>query len=379
MPDLNDIVGQDEAISQLRRALTSNRMPHAYLFVGPEGVGRRTTARALAGVLLCQDNHPSDAKPAACGQCASCKMMAADTHPDFHLIYKELARYHDDAQVRTRVMQGLGIPVIRDFLIAPASLASSGGRGKVFLVRQAELMNAPAQNALLKTLEEPPAGVTIILLASRAEQMLPTTLSRCAIVRFGPLPREFVTRKLMEIGAPLRESTFWSAFTDGSVGLSLRLNQQEMYPVKCDIIDRLVSLPQTGSGELGEHLSKTTDRLAKAAVVAVKKTQGADLSRMLASRQAAGVMLQFIASAFGDAMHLACRCDGDTESADLVNADQAPAVAAIAARFTPIELAGIIEQLCEYERLLWRNVNPRGVWDNAAITCASGPAAVANW
>jgi DNA polymerase-3 subunit delta' len=378
MPELLDIVGQDAAVAQLERGLAGQRRPHAYLFVGPAGVGRRTTAVALARTLLCEEpqTQPNNGRFAelragarlhqACGACASCRMMDAGSHGDFHLVYKELARYHEDANVRDRVMQELGIPVIRQFLIAPANRRAAHGHGKVFVVLESELMSSDAQNALLKTLEEPPPGVTIVLICRDLEEMLPTTLSRCWPVRFGPLPHAFVRDRLVQDGLGEAEAAFWAAFTDGSLGRAAKLARQGMYEIKRDLVERLSRPVAGGEAELADRLIKVTDGLADDAMAEAKEADGAKLSKPLASRRAAGTMLELIASAFRDAMTLATGA-----GRGLVHADQPEAVAALAERFSAGQLAEILEQLAEFEQLLWRNVNPKTVWDNVAITCAS--------
>jgi len=381
MPDLANIVGQDQAITQLQRAMASERMPHAFLFAGPDGVGRKTTAMALAKVLLCSGNAvnksqgsllggepeaPKGPALTACGVCDDCRMIEASSHPDLHMVYKELAQFHEDAGVRDRVMQELGIDVIRSFLITPAGRLSSRGRGKVFVVLESELMNAASQNALLKTLEEPPPKTTIILVCQSPEEMLPTTLSRCCIVRFRLLPADFVTSKLALTGMPEEEARFWAAFTEGSLGRAIELSAQGMHSIKCDIIIRLAGLVAGTNPDMGDFLAKTMDQLAEQEIASARKADGSSLSKNLASRKAAGTMLQLIASAFHDAMVLSTNA-----SLPLVHSDQRPAVESLARRFAPTQLAEIIEQLSEYEQLLWRNVNPKTVWDNVAITCAS--------
>jgi len=366
MLSLQDIVAQDAAVGRLLRSLAGGRMPHAFLFAGPAGVGRRTTATALAAALLC----PNSAEAQPCGACTDCSMLAAGTHPDFNLVYKELAAYHEDSRVRSRVMQSMSIEVIRSFLIAPACQAPARARGKVFVVLAAELMSPEAQNSLLKTLEEPPAGVTIILISQRPEQLLPTTLSRCAMIRFGPLPYEFVTDKLVEGGMDPTEAKFWAALTDGSLGRSSRLSEQGLYPVKCDLLKRIAPTDAAGQEGLGEFLIQTADKLATAAVKESKKTDGSEMSKNLATRQVTGTLLELIAGAFRDALGLRCCADEAAgPTTDIVNADQRQAVETLAANFTPRQLADVLEQLSEYERLLWRNVNPKTVWDNVAITC----------
>jgi len=378
MIGLWDIVGQDAAVSLLERALTGNRQPHAYLFAGPAGVGRRTTAMALAAALLCEspqskpnsgrfkDLPPEQEVRQACGACASCRQIEAGTHPDFHLVYKELARYHDDANVRNQKMQELGIPVIRSFLIGPAGRASARGRGKVFIVLESELLSVAAQNALLKTLEEPPPGVRIILICRYPDRMLPTTLSRCWLMRFGPLPAGFVRDKLIEADVAAPEAAFWAGFTEGSVGRALALASRDMYAVKRDVLARLAKLSAAGAGELADHLAKLTEKLAVRAVAEAKAADGAELAKTLASRQAAGVVLEIVASAYRDALTLSAGADRP-----LAHAEQAEVPEALARRFDATELAEIIEQLAEFERLLWRNVNPKTVWDNIGITCVS--------
>ncbi|MGC9454833.1 MAG: ATP-binding protein [Phycisphaerae bacterium] len=370
MLNLSDIVGQDEAVGRLRRVLAGERMPHAYLFAGPDGVGRRTTATALAAALLC-DNPGGGSlldagEPDACGQCASCRLMAADTHPDFHPVYKELAGYHEDPQVRSRKMQELGIPVIRSFLISPAHQAASRGRGKVFVVLEAELMSQAAQNALLKTLEEPPAGVTIILITDRPELLLATTRSRCATVRFGPLPREFVRRKLSENGTDDAEADFLAAYTDGSIGRALQLAEEGIFELKREMVSAVAKLGAGGDANLAAKLAQEMEKRADKRIRQERSADTPELARTLAQRRIAGEMLRVLGAAFRDALTVATGAGREP-----VNIDQIDAVNALAERFEHEQLADIIEQLSEYERLIWRNVNAKIIWDNVVITCAS--------
>jgi len=379
MVGLLDIVGQGEAIARLQRGLEGQRRPHAYLFAGPVGVGKRTTAVALARTLLCRNAHTQPNQGYlphlgadfplrdACGRCDDCRMVDAGSHPDFLLVYKELAQYHEDPTVRQRVMQELGIDVIRSFLIAPAGRSPARGQHKVFVVREADLMSGAAQNSLLKTLEEPPPGVTIILLCQQAEELLPTTVSRCSLVRFGPLPREFIVQRLGEQGIDRARAEFWAGLTGLSLGESLRLEQQGLYEVKLDLLERAAAVGPAGDSELGEHLAKTMDKLAQQEIARSKAEGGsADLSANLAKRRAAATMLEILGSAFRDALYLSTHAD-----LPLVHGDQRGCIEAIARRLGATQLAEAIEQLSQLESFLWRNVNPRVVWDNVVVTCAS--------
>jgi len=351
----------------------SPRGPHAYIFAGPAGVGRETTALAFGRLLLCEQpvEQPNNGRFAdlpdafglrqACGVCPSCASAAAGTNADLHLVYRQLARFHDDAKVRDRVMQQLGIDVVRQFLIDPAYRAPAGGRGKVFVVREAELLSIPSQNALLKTLEEPPPGVTIILTCTSAAELLATTRSRCQTLRFRPLPQAFVAGALVDAGVEDKQARFWAAMTAGSVGRALRLAEGELYEFKRELVSRLGALSGSQTAGLAELLVETTQREAKKQIRA-----DPGLAATLANRQAGQMLLELLASVFRDALAVAAGCDRP-----LVHADQADAVGALAERFTPPVLAEILTQLARCEQLLWRNVNAKLLWDNVAITCAT--------
>jgi DNA polymerase-3 subunit delta' len=211
-----DIFGQDEAIASLRQAYLADRLPHGLIFAGPVGVGKATTAAALAQVFLCE--HPKD--DIACGKCESCRVFAAGNHPDFHVVTKELIRYHD----KTGKSKGidLSINVIRAELIEPASRKAAMNRGKVFIVEQAELMNAAAQNALLKTLEEPGGRTLIVLLTDQPGILLPTVRSRCRLVRFAALDGPLVSRELAKRGVPKETAASAARLAGGSLGLALK-------------------------------------------------------------------------------------------------------------------------------------------------------------
>ncbi|MBI5722794.1 MAG: hypothetical protein HZA50_02465 [Planctomycetes bacterium] len=367
MTNLGDIIGQDRPVGRLRQMLAGRRMPHALLLVGPDGVGKRTTATALAKILLC---GKAGQKHEACGKCDDCRMMDAGTHADLHIIYKELAKFHDDQQVRDRKMQELSIDVVRDFLIEPAYRTPDRGRGKVFIVQDAELMSEPAQNALLKTLEEPPAGVTIILTAQRQEDLLATTISRCGVVRFGPLPEDFLIARLAESQISPPEAAFWAAFTGGSLGQAMRFSAMDIYDLKVKAVRRLGGADAAGAADFSDELVKASDEIAKSLLSEAKKAYKVDMSESVASRSACELLVRLIAAAFQDAMNLSA-----SSGQKLVNFDQAAEIAALAGRFPPDQLARIVEQLSQYEYILWQhNVNQKLLWDNICITCLAGRA-----
>ena len=192
--------------------------PHAVLLVGPAGVGKTTLALDLAAGLLCTADDPA-ARP--CGACRACRLVASGGHPDVH-------RVGPEGPGRQVVIGGPGARVrgIRD-LIADLALLPVEGGARVAIVEAAQRMNEDAQAALLKTLEEPPAGVTLILCADAEEPLLPTIRSRCARLRLGPVGTRDVEAILAEHGvadAPLASRL--ARITGGRPGLALALARQ---------------------------------------------------------------------------------------------------------------------------------------------------------
>ncbi len=216
MSAFDSIFGQEIAVAALREVYLADRLPHGLIFAGPSGVGKATTARALGKLFLCE--KPSD--DSSCGKCASCRVFDSGNHPDFHVITKELIRYHD----KTGKSKGidLSINVIRPELIEAASRKAAMGRGKVFIVEQADLMNGNAQNALLKTLEEPAGRTLIILLTDQPGALLATVRSRARIVRFAPLDLKLVQHELERRGIGADEAAEAARFAAGSLGLALK-------------------------------------------------------------------------------------------------------------------------------------------------------------
>lgn len=168
---LAEIRGQDRAVDQLRRALETGRVAHAYLFCGPAGCGKHTAAIAFAMALNCE------AEPGAgCGRCAICERIANDIHPDVRTLQpKGAARIIPIEDIRSQVVAAVGLP-------------PHEARARVFIVEEATALLGPAANALLKTLEEPPAATHFILGTTAPDKLLPTIRSRCQKVGFVALP-----------------------------------------------------------------------------------------------------------------------------------------------------------------------------------------------
>jgi DNA polymerase-3 subunit delta' len=201
------MIGHAWAADLLRRHLEADAVRHAYLLTGPEGVGKRTLAVRMAQAWNCQ------APPAvgdACGECRACRGIEAGTYPDLHRLQPE----EEGGAIRVEAVREL------ERMLA---LAAYEGRGRVAILDSFHAATEGAANALLKTLEEPPPRVLMLLTAPAAEDLLPTVVSRCEVLRLRPVPREEIERALREEGAPEAEAQWLAAEAGGRPGWALRM------------------------------------------------------------------------------------------------------------------------------------------------------------
>ncbi len=198
------IIGHDAAVRWLQRQIEAHRVHHAYLFVGPRGVGRRTLARRFAQALNClQPPRPG----AFCGQCRVCRQIEQGQHPDFHVL---------------EATGGLKVAAVRQAQQA-WMLTPQEARYRVALLPDVQHATPAAANALLKTLEEPPDHLVLLLTASEPEALLPTVVSRCEVVRLRPVARATLEAALQARGVPARQAAEAAAWAQGRPGLALRL------------------------------------------------------------------------------------------------------------------------------------------------------------
>ncbi|MFH1746122.1 MAG: DNA polymerase III subunit delta' [Planctomycetota bacterium] len=259
----SEVQHQTRALSILRQALASGRMHHAYLFEGPDGIGKELAARALATRLLCQDAELTP-EADACGKCRSCQLLAADNHPDFHLIHRGLHKRHPDRAIRASKGLFLVVDLVRTFLIEPATTKPALGGWRVFLVRDAELMNEGAQNALLKTLEEPPGQACLILVTSSAERLLPTIRSRCQRIPFDLLPPAFVREQLAtQLDIDSTSADTLAGLADGRLGAALRWHRVGLLEALGQVTAALDRLDAVAVESFGNALVDAATSLAQ--------------------------------------------------------------------------------------------------------------------
>ena len=196
------IYGHTAAQQALRDAMCGNRLHHAWIFSGPVGVGKRTTANELARVLLDPEARAKDiGLPTSVQLSEAGTLLASGNHPDLYMLRKEDAAHSNNRALRERKQLNIPLDLLRERIIggrtgdgkiheAVVYRTATRGNGKVFIVDEAELLDRTAQNILLKTLEEPPAGTFIILVTSRPEILISTIRSRCQHVQFGTLDEE---------------------------------------------------------------------------------------------------------------------------------------------------------------------------------------------
>jgi DNA polymerase-3 subunit delta' len=222
------IRGHDDLIEGFRRVVQRGRMAHAYLFTGPEGVGKRLFAIELGRALLCES--PTAGSLTACDHCPACLQIDAGTHPDFV------------TACRPPESHEFPIELMRE-VCGQFALKSARGRGKVVIIDDADDLNAESSNCFLKTLEEPPARSVLILIGTGRERQLSTIVSRCQVVRFAPLPEE-VMRDLLaasDIKGPDCDRVM--RLSDGSPGLALALADPELWTFRTTLLKGLTGRP----------------------------------------------------------------------------------------------------------------------------------------
>ncbi len=203
MSNFMNVVGHEKNIEHLEKAISSKQISHAYIFNGEDGIGKLTTAKAFAKAVLCETQS-------SCGTCQSCAQADSNNHPDMIYVTHEKKGISVD-DIRTQVNNTVGIkPYSSEY--------------KIYIINDAEKMNVQAQNALLKTIEEPPAYAILILVTNNKEAFLETILSRCVVLNFGPVKKEQVEEYIHEhyrLGNPREDLAI--SYSGGNIGKAIHV------------------------------------------------------------------------------------------------------------------------------------------------------------
>lgn len=352
---MQHIIGQDRAIQSLLSALRADRVHHAWVFHGPPGVGKWTTAKAF-GLTLLGSPQPQQ-RPVAMGAgdgdtpSEPASGARVDSDPDLHEVTKELAAFSRDDEVRRRKQIVIPVDVIREFVTEPAFRSSQragtpGRASKVFLIDEAELLGVIAQNVLLKTLEEPPAGTILILVTAHEDRLAPTIRSRCQRVAFGALDSAAMEQWMKRSGVSVSpEQRAWlERFAQGSPGLALLAITHGIYEWYLTIAPMLADLRAGGfPADLGSALSGFVEEFA---VSWVKDHENA--SKDAANKAACRFVFMVLAAELRDRLRRAALGGGE-------GLDDA--------------LRGL-DLIRNAERQLQANVNPALLMDNMVIQMA---------
>lgn len=200
MSGFQDIIGQEHIVEHMKNALQQGKVSHAYIIQGERSSGKEFIAKIFASALQCE----GETKP--CGKCVSCMQALSGNHPDIIYVSHEKPNAISVEDIRLQINNDIGIkPYSSDF--------------KIYIMNECEKMTVQAQNALLKTLEEPPAYGVIILLTTSVEALLPTILSRCVVLNMRPVKDQLVKDYLMqELEIPSYKANICVAFARGNVG-----------------------------------------------------------------------------------------------------------------------------------------------------------------
>ena len=243
MAKFTDIVGQEQLKEHLQNAIAMNKVSHAYIINGERNAGKEFIAKVFAMALQCEKK---EAEP--CGECHSCKQALSNNQPDIIYISHE--------KPNTIGVEDIRAQINNDIVIKPYSSPR-----KIYIVNEGEKMTPQAQNALLKTLEEPPEYAVIVILTTNVEALLPTVLSRCVVLNMKPVSDALVKKYLMEqLGVPDYKANICVAFARGNIGKAkLLASSEEFEKVKDEAISLVKNINDMEINEIVKAIKKISE------------------------------------------------------------------------------------------------------------------------
>jgi DNA polymerase-3 subunit delta' len=343
---LEDLAGNENIKTILRRLAANSRMPNSMLFAGMEGVGKREFALEVARAMVCK------AEPRACGKCAACLRVGSVTIPEASSENRDLFKkviYSEYIDVGTVVpfRRAILVEAIRD-LERAAYFSPYEADARVFIIDDAHKMNDNAANALLKTLEEPAATTHIILVTSSPDSLLQTILSRCQVFRFEPIATNLVFDELIKTGKFSKDDAqLAAAVSGGSIGRALTIDAESYRLRRRSMIDALAVAAGRGGRErlflLSEELTDAKNK--------------DDFEESLGVLQ--------------DLIHDAWLAAYDPDATDFRNADISNEIRMIAANIEPSRFAEWMDEIESLRENLIVNINKRVATDALFLRIAA--------
>ncbi len=243
MAAFSDIVGQEQLKEHLQKAISTDKVSHAYIINGERSSGKEFIAKIFAMTLQCE-RHGTD----PCGECHSCKQALSGNQPDIIYISHEKPNSIGVEDIRTQINN--------DISIKPYSSPR-----KIYIMNEGEKMTAQAQNALLKTLEEPPEYAVILILAANVDTLLPTIISRCVVLNMKPVPDKLVKNFLMtQLQVPDYKANICVAFARGNIGKAKMLaSSEEFEKVKDEAITLVKYINEMETNEIVKAIKKISE------------------------------------------------------------------------------------------------------------------------
>lgn len=377
IPGFSHIIGHGRQIESLVRAWQAEELPHAFLFVGQPGLGKRTVADAFARALICL--RPSQGF-LPCGVCRSCGHKTAGGHPDI-VVYEPAG-----AQALEREAGAVGatsIDQVRD-LREKAHFAPIYGEKKVFIIPRAETMSPAAANCLLKTFEEPPPFVVIVMIAPSQKRVFPTLVSRSRRLSFSPLPTgELADALVQRFGVPDQEAEALARTHCGRPGPAIMSLSDEGFSAKrrlfLDLACEMARADSASAFMVVDKIAAASALYASGRIDQAKGDEAADASVQTKtmrkrSERVARVLqadflvefVEFVSTWYRDMM--VTRLDPD--SGTIINRDFAASIHEMAARLGPRSLDRLLSAATTAKGLLAHNANSRLVLESLALRVA---------
>lgn len=236
-----DIAGQSGIVEHLQNAIKLNKSSHAYIFSGEAGMGKKMIARVFAMTLQCEEGGTEP-----CMQCKSCKQSLSMNQPDIKW-------------VRHEKPSSISVEEIREQINSDIQIKPYSSPRKIYIVDEAEKMTQAAQNALLKTIEEPPAYGVIILLTTNTSMLLPTIQSRCVELAMKAVPKDDIKRHLIyEEKIPEAQAEMAAVFAGGNLGKAIKLaTSDDFINLKEDVLSVIKNIENMTVAEVGDYIKKT--------------------------------------------------------------------------------------------------------------------------